>query len=55
MTSPENIADFGSFGVILQDLNNEILQMTPFSSSTFHNLSDGTVEIPLPEPFDNLV
>ena len=28
--------------------------MTPFSSSTFHDLSDGTIEIPFPELLENL-
>ena len=31
MTSPANIADLGSFGVILQDLNDEISQMISLS------------------------
>ena len=55
MTSSRNMVDFGSFGTNLGDLNDEILQLTPFSSSTFHNLSNGTVQIPFPELFENLV
>ena len=35
----KKMADFGPFWVILGDINYEILQMTPFSSSTFHDLS----------------
>jgi len=55
MTSSRKMADFGRFGAILGDLNNEILHMTPFSSSTLHDLSDGTVKIPFRERFKNLV
>ena len=54
MTSSRKMTDFGPFGAILGDPNNEILHMTPFSSSTFHNLSDGTVKIPFGKHFANL-
>ena len=46
MTSSRNMADFGSFWAIMGGLNDKILQRTPFSSSTFHDLSDKRVEIP---------
>ena len=55
MASSRNMADFGPFRAILGDLNDEIIQMTQFSPSTFHDLSDGIVEIPFPELFENLV
>ena len=57
MTSSRNMADniSGPFGAILGDLNDEILQMTQFSSSTFHDLSDGTIKIPFSELFEDLV
>ena len=48
------MADFGPFGAILGYLNDEILQITPFSPSTFHRLSGGTIEIPSLEHFENL-
>jgi hypothetical protein len=38
------MGDFGPFWVILGDINDEILQMTPFSSSTFHDLSEKIVK-----------
>ena len=47
--------DYDPFEVILGDLNDEILQMTPFSSSTFHNLSEGIIKSPFSELFENLV
>ena len=46
--------DFGSFGATLRDLNDEILRMTPFSSSTFHDLSDGKIKVPFLELIENL-
>ena len=46
MTSSRNTVDFGPYWAILGDLNDKILQMTPFSSSTFHDLSDGIIKIP---------
>ena len=49
------MADFGPFGAIIGVLNDEILQMTQFSSSTFHNLSNGTIKITFSELFENLV
>ena len=44
MTSSRKMADFGSFEAIMRDLNDKILQMTPFSSSNFHDLAGGTVK-----------
>ena len=55
MTSSRNTVDFGPKWAILGDLNDKILQITPFSSSTFHDLSDGTIKIPFSELFENLV
>jgi len=55
MTSSRNMADFGPFGVILGGLNDKFYHMTPFSSSTFHDLSDGTTIILFSELFENLV
>ena len=53
MTSSRNTVDFGPYWAILGDLNDKILQMTPFSSSTFRDLSDGIIEIPFSELFEN--
>ena len=47
--------DFVPFWFILGDLSDEIRQMTPFSSSTFHDLSGKRVEIPFWELFKNFV
>ena len=55
MTSSRNMVDFGPYWAILRDLNDNILQMTPFSLSTFHDLPDGTIKIPAWELFENLV
>ena len=55
MTSSRNMVDFGQFWAILGDPNDKILQMTPFSSSTVHDLSDGTINIRFSELFENLV
>ena len=55
MTSSRNMADFGPFGAIFAYLNDEILQKTPFSPSTFRRLSDGTIKISSSELFENLV
>ena len=45
MTSPRKMKELWPFGAILRGLNNEILLMTSFSLSTFHDLSDVTVKI----------
>ena len=55
MTSSRNMADLESFWAIMGDLNGKILQMTPFSLSTFHYLSDGTIKISFSKLLENLV
>ena len=55
MTSSKKMRDIWPFEAILGDLNSEVLQMTPISSSTFHDLSDRTVKIPFWELFKNFV
>ena len=53
MTSSRNTVDFGPYWAILGDLNDKILQMTPFSLTTYHDFSDGIIEIPFSELFEN--
>ena len=55
MPISENITDFGSFWANLHDLIDKISETTPFSLSTFHGISDGTVEVYFFKLFEDLV